>query len=278
MLFRRHVITGAALGVWLSGVLSPSGTPGLSHPAAARTSRHPPHRKPARPDRRPLVLIDPGHGGKDPGCIGASGTFEKHIALAAARALRRHLQAGGRYRVLLTRDSDVFIPLQGRVEIARRAGAALFISLHANASTDRSAHGTCVYRFAWRASDARAASMAKWENSAERFEDPGLRGASRQVLHILATLMRRETQVHAAKLQQALVKNLATHLTMLPVPAPHARFAVLSAPDIPGVLVEMGFLTNKRDEAALRSPAHRDRLARSIRLGVDRYFAVAARP
>ncbi|MBN8929501.1 MAG: hypothetical protein BGO51_15365 [Rhodospirillales bacterium 69-11] len=263
MLSRRHVLSGAALGLL------------LPHFAAAKPHAHP---KSTRSRHRPLVLIDPGHGGKDPGCIGASGTLEKHVALSAAQALRRHLLASGRYRVAMTRKSDVFIPLQGRVEIARRAGAALFISLHANASTDHRAHGTCVYRFAWRASDARAASMAKWENSAQRFENPALRGASRQVLHILATLMRRETQIHAAKLQAAMVKRFAAHLTMLPIPAPHARFAVLSAPDIPGVLVEMGFLTNKREEAMLRSPTHRDRMARSMRLAVDTYFATVAQP
>jgi N-acetylmuramoyl-L-alanine amidase len=219
------------------------------------------------------VLVDPGHGGKDPGCIGLAGTFEKHVALEVGLALRRQLLATGRYRVAMTRDDDVFISLRGRVERARNAGASLLVSLHANASPDRAAHGTCVYRFAWRPSDAHAALMARWENRADGAADPALHGASRQVLHILAMLMRRETQVHSAQLQRAMVHGLRQNAVMLPVPDRHARFAVLSAPDIAGVLIEMGFLSNRREEALLTRRSHQVMLAASMRHAVDAYFA-----
>lgn len=267
MLLRRHVVLGpAALAAASCGTTLIPGSAQARRPAAQ-----------GGPASQPLVLIDPGHGGKDPGCIGAGGTLEKHVALAVAQDLRRELLASGRYRVAMTRDSDVFIPLGGRVEHARRLGAALFVSLHANASPNRMAHGTCVYRFAWRASDAHAASLARWENSAERFDDPALRGASRQVLHILATLMRRETRVHAERLQRAMVEGLRPHVRLLPMPAPHARFAVLGAPDVPGVLVEMGFLSNRQDEALLGRRPHRLVLARAMRHAVDTYFAALPR-
>lgn len=262
MLVRRHFLLRAAL--------SAGATPTVG---SAQARRRDTARSPAQ---RPLVLLDPGHGGKDPGCIGAAGTLEKHVVLAVGLELRRQLLASERYRVAMTRDSDVFIPLDGRVAHARRLGAALFVSLHANASPNRAAHGTCVYRFAWRASDAHAASLARWENSADRFDDPALRGTSRQVLHILATLMRRETQAHAVQLQRAMVAGLRPHVRLLPLAAPHARFAVLSAPDIAGVLVEMGFLSNRQEEALLGRPAHRQVLARAMRHAVDSYFA--ARP
>ncbi|PPQ28846.1 hypothetical protein CCS01_22960 [Rhodopila globiformis] len=269
MFSRRHVLCGAAVsaGLFLA----------RQRPAAARPAHRPQH--PAkRQDRRPLIVIDPGHGGKDPGCISPYGTQEKHVALAAGLELRRQLRAAGRYRVAMTRDTDIFIPLDGRVEHARRLGAALFVSLHANASPDPAAHGTCVYRFAWRASDARAASIAHWENSAERYANPVLRGVSRQVMHILALLMRRETQIHSSRFQRDVVQGLARQVTMQPHPAPYARFAVLSAPDIAGVLIEMGFLTNRREETLLRSPAQRQVLARAVRQAVDAYFAAVPYP
>ncbi len=269
MLTRRHMTFGSAA---LAGLLSS----GWEMPTAAHArSRSAPRRDAMRRgEHRPLVLLDPGHGGKDPGCIGVRGTLEKQVALALGLELRRQMVACGRYRVAMTRDSDVFIPLQERVAHARRIGATLIVSLHANASPNQTAHGTCVYRFAWRASDAHAASMARWENSAGRYTDPSLGAASRDVLNILGALMRRETQGHSARLQHALVKSLRSHVKMSPLAAPHARFAVLSAPDIAGVLVEMGFLTNRREEMLLCRKSHRLLIARTMRQAMDNYFAL----
>lgn len=265
MILRRHVVLGSVLG---SGLLDA----GLTGTAAARPNRKKP--SPSTGDRHhPLVLIDPGHGGKDPGCIGGRGTQEKHIALSMGLALRRSLLASGRYRVAMTRDTDVFVSLKGRVTHARKVGADLLVSLHANASPNARAHGTCVYRFAWRASDAHAASIARWENSAEAYADPAVRGSSHEVLRILASLMRRETQIHSARLQHAMIQRLEQRATMLVDPGRHARFAVLSAPDIAGVLVELGFLSNPHEEALLRRSSHTAMMAASMRLAVDAYFS-----
>jgi N-acetylmuramoyl-L-alanine amidase len=253
----------------------------LMLPAAAHARRKRPHARAAHHHHRavhpaqalPLVVIDPGHGGKDPGCIGIGGTEEKTIVLALGRELRRELHASPSCRVAMTRDTDVFVPLEGRVAFARRHHAALLISLHANASKNHHAHGACVYRFSYRASDAEARAMAHWENSADRYASAAFRHASKALSHILASLMRRETWRHAAWLQDSTVKALRHHVALTPIPARHARFVVLSAPDIPGVLIETGFLTNRKGEKLLSSSAHRLHLARAIRHGVEQYFA-----
>ena len=132
-------------------------------------------RAPAPRAPRPLVMLDPGHGGKDPGAVGAAGTFEKHIALATAIELRRQLEAGGRCRVELTRRGDVFVPLEERVRRAQWRGAALLVSLHADALPDRGVRGASVYTLSNTASDAQTEALAQRENSADRF-DPGGRG------------------------------------------------------------------------------------------------------
>jgi len=172
--------------------------------ARRRLLRHPRrHYKP-----KSMVMIDPGHGGKDPGCIGVNGIEEKTIVLALGMELERELLASGRFRVLMTRHSDVFVPLEDRVALAQRHHAGLFISLHANASRDSEACGACVYRFAYHASNKSSAAMARWENNADRDEESALRDASPIVVRILASLMRRETWVHSALLQQSVVSDL----------------------------------------------------------------------
>ena len=237
--------------------------------ARRRPLRHPRrHYKP-----KPMVVIDPGHGGKDPGCIGVGGTEEKNVVLALGLQLERELLASGRYRVAMTRRSDVFIPLERRVALAREYHAALFISLHANASHNAEACGACVYRFAYRASNAASAAMAKWENNADRYGGPAFHRASPVVTRILTSLMRRETWLHAALLQQSVVDYLRHCMRPSAVSANHAHFVVLSAPDIPSVLIETGFLTNPGDATLLRSPHHRLILAQEMRYGVEHYFA-----
>jgi len=248
-------------------------------PADARTRRHAATRTRTHASPRavpkPLVAIDPGHGGKDPGCIGLSGTQEKRVVLLLGQELRRRLLASGRYRVVMTRTSDVFIPLEERVAIARQHRAKLLISLHANAARDRSASGACVYRFAYSASNAEAAATARWENSADRFESPAFRHASPEITEILISLMRRATWHHSAELQTFMVDDLDDHVSMRQVAARHARFVVLSAPDIPSVLIETGFLTNRGDEKLLTSKAHREVLVQAMGRAVDRYFALS---
>ncbi|WP_428485014.1 N-acetylmuramoyl-L-alanine amidase family protein [Rhodopila sp.] len=230
------------------------------------------HRIGAKPPA-PLVMLDPGHGGKDPGAIGVSGTFEKHVALATALDLKRQLEAGGRYRVVLTRSRDIFIPLDDRVDRAQRQGAALFVSMHADALSDHSVRGASVYTLAQTASDAQTAALARTENSADRFLGRQWQAATPAVAQILASLVRRETQAGSVRIARSLVGSLDQDLPMLQNPDRHAGFVVLKAADIPSVLVEMGFMSNLRDEAALRQANHRKMVAQAMRRAVDAYFA-----
>eukprot|EP01035_Chromulina_nebulosa_P056245 gene56245-77100_t len=217
-------------------------------------------------------MLDPGHGGKDPGAIGVSGTYEKHVALAAAQDLRRLLEAAGRYRVELTRSRDVFVPLEGRVALAQRRGAALFVSMHADAMPDHSVRGASVYTLAESASDSQTEALAKRENAADRFGVANFKDTPPEVARILISLVRQETRAGSARFARGVVGALGADLPLLPNPARHAGFAVLKAADIPSVLVEMGFMSNRADEAALRRPDHRARVAAAMKRAVDAYF------
>lgn len=224
----------------------------------------------------PLVMLDPGHGGKDPGAIGVSGTHEKSITLAAALELRRQLMAGGRYRVELTRARDVFVPLEGRVARAQAQRATLFVSLHADALDNPAVRGASVYTLADSASDAQTAALARRENAADRFGVPGFRDVPPEVARILASLIRQETRTGSARIAAALVGSLDRDVPLLERPSRHAGFMVLKAADIPSVLVEMGFMSNRQDEAALRRPEHRVRVAAAMKRAVDGFFAATA--
>jgi N-acetylmuramoyl-L-alanine amidase len=259
----RRVLLGAGVSATF---IVPAGLAHASQPMVRR--------RPAAPSK-PLVMLDPGHGGKDPGAIGVSGTYEKHVALAAAQELRRQLQATGRYRVDLTRTRDVFIPLEDRVGIAHARGASLFVSMHADALTDHSVRGASVYTLADTASDAQTAALARRENSADRFAGPAFRNASPEVARILASLVRQETRMGSARMARAVVGEFDHDVPLLQNPARHAGFIVLKAADIPSVLVEMGFMSNRSDEAALRTAAHRAKVARAMMRAVDGWFAHA---
>ena len=222
----------------------------------------------------PLVMLDPGHGGKDPGAIGFAGTYEKHIAMAAATELQARLHHSGRYRCLLTRDDDRFIPLADRVAIAQGRAAALFVSMHADAiASSHAVRGASVYTLAPTASDAQTASLARRENSADRFAGPRFHAPSAAVEDILASLVRQETRGGSAHMARGVVSALAPEIGLLPNPSRHAGFAVLQAPDIPSVLVEMGFMSNPQDEALLRTPAHRARITVAMLTAIDGFFA-----
>ena len=225
----------------------------------------------------PLIMLDPGHGGKDPGAIGVSGTYEKQVALATALELKRQLESSGRYRVELTRARDVFIPLDGRVEYAQRKNASLFVSMHADALSDHSVRGASVYTLAPTASDAQTAALARTENSADRFIGRQWQNTSPEVEKILASLVRRETRVGSVRIARSLVGSLDQSLPMLPNPDRHAGFVVLKAADIPSVLVEMGFMSNPRDEAALRQANHRKMVAQAMYRAVDGFFTTTGR-
>jgi N-acetylmuramoyl-L-alanine amidase len=220
-------------------------------------------------------MLDPGHGGKDPGAIGISGTYEKHVALDAALALQRLLQADGRYRVALTRWRDVFIPLEQRVDIAQGHGASLFVSMHADALSDHLIRGASVYTLSNKASDAQTAALAQRENSADRFATPKWH-VSPEVARILASLVRRETTVGSVRFARDVVSALDRDVRMLPNPDRHAGFVVLKSASIPSVLVEMGFMSNPHDEAELRRASHRQQVAVAMKRAVDAFFTARA--
>ncbi len=219
----------------------------------------------------PLVILDPGHGGKDPGAVGASGSYEKHVAFAAAQELRRQLQAGGLCRVALTRERDVFIALEDRVAIAQAHGAALFVSMHADAVLDRSVRGASVYTLADTASDAQTAALARRENSADRFGGPRFQNMPPDIATILGSLVREETRIGSARLARQLVDGFGPRVELLSNPSRHAGFMVLRAADIPSVLVEMGFMSNPADEAALHRADYRSRVAMALRGSIERF-------
>jgi N-acetylmuramoyl-L-alanine amidase len=276
--FSRRLLLGR-LGSG-TGIIGTFLLPAWMHRAMAATTG--PHRRAAGPEPSPaakppapLVVLDPGHGGKDPGAIGVSGTYEKHVSLAAALELKAQLEAGGHYRVALTRTRDRFIPLETRVAIAQGHGAALFVSMHADALADHSVRGASVYTLATAASDAQTAALAQRENSADRFADPAWH-TSPEVTRILASLVRRETRVGSTRFARDLVGSLDQDVPMLPNPDRHAGFVVLKAADIPSVLVEMGFMSNPRDEADLRRPAHRKQVATAMKRAVDAFFTARA--
>jgi N-acetylmuramoyl-L-alanine amidase len=271
---RRLLLGRLGSGTGIIGTFLLPGRMGAALAATAAGSGYTAHASPNRQGARPpapLVMLDPGHGGKDPGAIGLSGTYEKQVSLAAALELKRQLEAEGRYRVVLTRTRDTFIPLDDRVAKAQGHGAALFVSMHADALSDHTVRGASVYTLANTASDAQTAALAQRENSADRFAGTGF-NAPPEVARILASLVRRETRIGSGRLARNLVGSLDRDLPMLPNPERHAGFVVLKAADIPSVLVEMGFMSNPADEAELRRPQHRARVADAMKRAVDAYF------
>ena len=172
----------------------------------------------------------------------------------------------------LTRTRDVFVPLDERVARAQGKGAALFVSMHADALRDPGVRGASVYTLSNSASDAQTAALAARENSADRFGGPGFRDTPPEVARILSSLVRQETRAGSTRLAHTMVGNLDRDVPLLTNPSRHAGFVVLKAADIPSVLVEMGFMSNPRDEAELRKASHRARVATAMSRAVDAYF------
>jgi N-acetylmuramoyl-L-alanine amidase len=229
-------------------------------------------RPPARADEKKLIVIDPGHGGVDPGAMSRSGVWEKHIVLAFARELRQSLLETGKFRVRLTRDQDVFIRLRDRIAIARRSGADLFISVHADSIGNSRVRGTSVYTLSERASDKEADALARKENKSDLIAGVDLDEQSNDVVNILIDLAQRETMNESAVFARKLVDEMGKTRKLLRNTHRFAGFAVLKAPDIPSVLVELGYLSNRSDEQMLRSPRKRKRLASAMATAVERYF------
>jgi len=245
----------------------------LTPQQSASRGKFVPGRKPDRSSRpKPVFVIDPGHGGVDPGATSRAGVFEKHITLAAAREIKRALDHTGRYHVYLTRNRDIFIRLRDRIAIARAKKASLFISLHADTIKKRSVRGMSVYTLSEKASDKEAADLAEKENKADLIAGIDLSTESQDVTNILIDLAQRESMNESARIAGGLVTELKKVAKMLPNAHRFAGFAVLKAPDIPSILIEMGFLSNRADEQALRSKNFRSRMALAMGRAINSYF------
>jgi N-acetylmuramoyl-L-alanine amidase len=220
-----------------------------------------------------VVVVDAGHGGHDPGAQSAS-TNEKDVTLAAARALKARLERTGRYQVVMTRDSDVYVPLETRVQIARRAGADLFISLHADsAGADPTTHGASVYTL----SEQGGARVTRVMNRNEWFQKTSANADDPAVGQILLDLTQRSTRNRSAMFAQVLVGQVSNRVDMLPRSHRDAGYFVLLAPDVPAALLEMGFITSPEDEDRLTDPARRGKLMDSVAQAIDAYFGAQTR-
>jgi N-acetylmuramoyl-L-alanine amidase len=225
-------------------------------------------------DPRPLIVIDPGHGGIDNGTRAASGEAEKAIVLEFCLMLRDKIEKAGKYRVVMTRTDDNFVPLRDRVALARAREASLFISIHADALArgEGDAQGATIYTLSERPSDARAARLAENENSADVIAGLDLSSEPKDVAGILIDLARRETKTFSVQFAQALVGSMRAATRLHQNPLKSASFVVLKAPDVPSVLIELGFVSNKTDLKSLISQEWRERTADSIVQAVDTYF------
>jgi len=226
-------------------------------------------------DPRPLIVIDPGHGGIDFGTRARTGETEKDMVLAFGLMLRDKIAQGGKYRVMMTRSDDTFIPLAERVAMARAREAALFLSIHADALArgDGEARGASVYTLSETASDAEAARLAESENRADIIAGVDLSAEPNDVADILIDLAQRETKTFSVNFARTLVKEMKNTARMHKNPLRSAGFRVLKAPDVPSVLVELGFVSDRRDLKLLTSDSWRRRAVESIALAVDSFFA-----
>ncbi|HYW64658.1 MAG TPA: N-acetylmuramoyl-L-alanine amidase [Bradyrhizobium sp.] len=231
--------------------------------------------KPAAPqDKRPVVVIDPGHGGIDNGTQ-AGGESEKNLVLGFAAALRDRLEKTAKYRVVMTRTDDTFIPLADRVKIARNQSAALFISIHADALPrgEGDAQGATIYTLSEKASDAEAERLAELENKADAIGGVNLTEEPTEVADILIDLAQRETRTFSNRFARVLKNEMKTAARLHKHPLKSAGFRVLKAPDVPSVLLELGYVSNKSDLEHLVSDNWRSRTVASVAQAVDAFFA-----
>lgn len=249
---------------------------GITIPLAAPTGESdvklPPVTR-ARTADAPLVVIDPGHGGHDPGAVSPFVEQpEKHHVLELALAIRDALAATGRVRVALTREDDEYLPLEDRYAIARRLGAELFISIHADAAPNDGARGATIYTLSEVASDRQAALLASQQNESERIAGARL-GSDASVNLILIDLAQRESMDVSAEFARILHREAAPVFPFRPDWHRFAAFIVLKAPDIPSVLFESGYLTNEEDSRYIASPEGRQQIATGMRRAIEAHFA-----
>lgn len=249
--------------------------------ASATTGVVQPEKKPVQKQKsqiyKPLIVLDPGHGGADPGAIGANKVHEKDVVLKLSKELKKQLEATGRYRVILTRTNDKYIRLRDRVAFARKHEADLFVSIHADSIEKPHVRGASVYTLSETASDKQTASLAARENRADIIAGVDLSVEDQEVANILVDLAMRDTMNHSKYFANTLIDKFHhNQLRTLETAHRYAGFAVLKAPDIPSVLIEAGFLSNRSEAQALNTSKYRSSVAKSIADGIDAYFVKIA--
>jgi N-acetylmuramoyl-L-alanine amidase len=235
-----------------------------------------PYRLPEKKPEPRVIVIDPGHGGVDPGAIGVTGVYEKDVVLAMGLELRRQLEATGRYQVVMTRERDQIVRLRDRIRIGREGKGELFVSLHADSLVRAPGiDGAMVYALSEKASSREAARLAAKENRADILAGVDLTDHEQVVTAILIDLAQRDTNNKSMRFADLLMGKLASVTELTRRRPSQAGFVVLKSPDTPSVLVELGYLSNREDERALTDPALLARLAKAIVDAIDGYFEVA---
>ena len=262
----------------LMALLEKSGEPPLK--AEQKLVNPPAAQEPEKPAQRPdvarlvTIVLDPGHGGEDPGAIGRGGSYEKHVTLSVARRLKEKIDATPNMRSVLTRDGDYFIPLNQRVQKARRVQADLFVSVHADAFIKSTARGSSVFVLSETGASSSAARwLADKENAADLVGGVNLGVKDPYLARTLLDLSQTATINDSLKLGKDVLGELGHINTLHKAHVEQAGFAVLKAPDIPSILIETAFISNPEEEARLNDEAYQDRMAEAILKGIRRYFA-----
>jgi len=233
----------------------------------------PPAASPRKRSGKPVIVIDAGHGGIDPGATGVNGLAEKNVTLAMAKTLRDQLKATGDFEVIMTRDTDTYLRLGQRVNIARQAKADLFISLHADSTDKPDIHGVSVYTLSEKSSDEQTEKLAARENRADLIAGVDLSAEDETVVNILVDLTMRDTMNQSKFLANTLVSTLSSkNVRVLENPHRSAGFAVLKAPDVPSVLIEMGFMSNRKDAHMIHTDGFRTRFSAALARSISAYF------
>ena len=241
-------------------------------PPLPQTMATPPAPEMRQDISKPLIVIDPGHGGIDSGTVAANGAQEKNIVLTFARELKQRIESDGNFSAVLTRDTDVYIPLADRVEFARTRQAALFISLHADSFRVASVRGATVYTVSEDASDQEAAALASTENKSDIIAGLDLRNETDDVSGILIDLAMRETKNFSIQFAEAAISAMRGNIRLNRNPHRFAGFRVLKAPDVPSVLIELGYLSNRSDVRELQSRAWREKTVTSLLAAITAFF------
>jgi N-acetylmuramoyl-L-alanine amidase len=223
------------------------------------------------PEKR-IVVLDPGHGGPDPGALSVSGLREKEITLKVAQTVKKILENTGRYTVYLTRNEDIFVPLRKRYQLAEEAGSELFISLHADSNSDSRLRGASIYTLSEKSSDREAAALAAKENRSDAIAGIDLSNQSDAVASFLIELRQRQTMNESALFSEALITEVASNSRLLRNSHRFAGFAVLKSPDVPSVLIELGYLSNRQDEKLLRKGSYHRTIGSAILRATDAFF------